>query len=150
MVYGAISGKSPLSLMRAILHGKNPGSVSATQSITGSGGIGASTIPIAGGPPGAGQYNTASLRQLWMQAGGSASSANNAACHGMQESSGNPKVTSSNPDGGINVGLWQLDTNGVGAGHTVAELQNPLLNARITVQATNDGQNWSEWATPGC
>jgi hypothetical protein len=87
---------------------------------------------------------------LWRQAGGSAAAANNAACHAMQESSGDPKVTSGNPDGGTNVGLWQLDTRGVGAGYTVAQLQNPMTNAHITVMATRNGTNWSQWATPGC
>ncbi len=62
----------------------------------------------------------------------------------------NLRVTSSNPDGGTNVGLWQLGTEGVGAGYSVSELQNALTNARITVRATRNGTDWSQWATPGC
>jgi hypothetical protein len=68
----------------------------------------------------------------------------------MQESSGNAAVTSSNPDGGVNVGLWQLDTRGKGAGYSVAQLQDPNTNARVTVFATRNGRDWSAWATPGC
>lgn len=111
------------------------------------GGTGAVTMSAV---PAAGSYGPSSLERLWEQAGGSSSTAYNAACHAMQESSGNPVVTSSNPDGGTNVGLWQLDTNGVGSGHSVSELSDPLTNAKITVAATNDGANWASWATPGC
>ena len=31
----------------------------------------------------------------------------------MAESTNNPDATSSNPDGGTNVGLWQIDTKNV-------------------------------------
>jgi hypothetical protein len=105
---------------------------------------------IVSGAGAAGTYSHAQLMQLWKSVGGSAATAQNAACHAIQESSGRPKVTSSNPDGGINVGLWQLDTKGVGAGHTVAQLQDPVTNARITVMATRNGTNWAQWATSGC
>jgi hypothetical protein len=37
---------------------------------------------------------------------------------------------------------------GVGAGYTVAQLQNANLNAQITIMATNNGVNWSEWSDP--
>lgn len=102
------------------------------------------------GLPSAGTYTHAQLMELWQQAGGSAASANNAACHAIQESGGNPQATSQNPDGGENVGLWQLDTKGVGAGYSVQELMNAQNNARITVFATVNGTNWSQWSTPGC
>lgn len=95
-------------------------------------------------------FDHASLMALWEANGGAASQANNAACHAIQESSGNPKVTSPNPDGGTNVGLWQLDTKGVGAGYTVVQLQDPDTNARLTVMHTANGTNWSQWATSGC
>ena len=87
---------------------------------------------------------------LWVSAGGNPATARNAVCHAMQESGGNSQATSNNPDGGTNVGLWQLDTRGVGAGYTVEQLKNPFLNARITVRATQGGYNWAEWSTPGC
>lgn len=100
--------------------------------------------------PSAGRYDRAQLEALWIQAGGSQATAANAACHALQESGGDPQVTSRNPDGGTNVGLWQLDTKGKGTGYTVAQLQNALNNARITVFATGNGRDWSAWATPGC
>jgi hypothetical protein len=108
------------------------------------------TPAAATSPPAAGDYSTAQLQALWVQAGGSQSGEVNAACHAEQESSGNQDATSSNPDGGENVGLWQLDTRGKGSGYSVAQLQDPLTNARVTVAATGDGTNWSAWATPGC
>jgi Lysozyme like domain len=95
-------------------------------------------------------YDHAQLVALWQQAGGSSGTANNAACHALQESGGRPGVTSANPDGGTNVGLWQLDTKGVGSGYTIAQLQDPLTNARLTVMHTGNGTNWSQWATAGC
>lgn len=134
-----ITGKSPLK------QSQSTGiSGSASTSATGVTGVQSSALPSAG------TYTTAQLQALWEQAGGSASTAANAACHAMQESSGNPQATSSNPDGGTNVGLWQLDTKGVGAGYSVAELENAMNNARITVFATKNGTDWSEWSTPGC
>jgi Lysozyme like domain len=156
-LFAGVKGVSVLKAIQAVIQGKNPATVAPTQQIAASGGpLAASTdaaVTSSGGPApvvSGGTYNTAQLKQLWQAAGGSAASATNAACHAMQESSGRASVTSSNPDGGINVGLWQLDTKGVGAGHTVAQLQDPMTNAQITVKATGDGANWSEWATPGC
>jgi hypothetical protein len=70
-----------------------------------------------------------------------------AAAVGMAESSGRTAVTSANPDGGTNVGVWQLDTKGVGAGHTVAELSDPTVNAAVMAKATSGGQDWSAWQT---
>ena len=97
-------------------------------------------------PPHAGLYDTASLGVLWASQGGSGSTAFAAANVAMAESSGNPDATSSNPDGGTNVGLWQLDTRGVGAGYTVEQLKDPATNARLTVMHTANGTNWSQWA----
>ena len=82
---------------------------------------------------------------LWLANGGSLHSAPAALAHAYAESSLEAGVTSPNPDGGTNVGLWQLDTKGVGAGHTVAELQNPNTNARLTVQGSHDGADWGPW-----
>lgn len=97
----------------------------------------------------AGSFSTSELETLWTKNGGPSDTAAFAAKVAQAESSGNPKVTSANPDGGKNVGLWQLDTpGGVGAGHSVSELQNPDLNAAITIAATNGGLNWTEWGDP--
>lgn len=70
-----------------------------------------------------------------------------AAAIGMAESSGRTKVTSPNPDGGTNVGIWQLDTKGVGSGYTIAQLQDPLTNAKVMAKGSDNGQNWGDWAT---
>lgn len=91
----------------------------------------------------------ASIEALWIATGGPRSTAKFASQVAMAESSGNPNATSSNPDGGTNVGLWQLDTpGGVGAGYSIGQLKNPILNARITIKATNGGTNWSQWSDP--
>lgn len=149
LLYGGLKGYSPLKAIQNIIQGK-PASAGQSANALTQGGTNSSTTTSSGGMPTQGSYDHSSLMQLWISNGGSSSTANNAACHAIQESSGNPKVTSNNPDGGTNVGLWQLDTRGVGSGHSVAELQDPNTNARITIQATGNGQNWAEWATPGC
>jgi lysozyme-like protein len=82
---------------------------------------------------------------LWIKAGGSIGSAPSAVAHAWAESSGRTGVTSANPDGGTNVGLFQLDTKGVGAGHTVTELQDPLVNTQLAVKGSHDGSNWGPW-----
>ena len=148
-VYAGIKGYSIPHAIQSLIQGQKP-TVTANPVSTPAG----ITVQTATGPgvanPHAGTWTHDGLMNLWRMAGGSQGSANNAACHAIQESSGNASVTSPNPDGGINVGLWQLDTKGVGAGYNVSQLQDPLTNARITVRATNDGQDWAEWATPGC
>jgi hypothetical protein len=88
----------------------------------------------------------AQIIALWIQEGGSISTAPMALARALSESSGSTSVTSSNPDGGTNVGLYQLDTKGVGSGYTEAQLQNPYLNTQITIAATKGGQDWAEWA----
>lgn len=82
---------------------------------------------------------------LWIKAGGPLSTAPQAVAHAWAESTGRVKVTSPNPDGGTNVGLFQLDTKGVGAGHSVAELQQPLLNAQLAVRGSHGGRDWGPW-----
>ena len=108
---------------------------------------GASEVP--GHSPGAGAtaevMTKAQIKALWTGNGGSAGTANVAAAVAMAESSGRTQITSPNPDGGTNVGLWQLDTKGVGAGHSVAQLQDPATNARITIMGSANGTNWSKW-----
>jgi Lysozyme like domain len=89
----------------------------------------------------------AQLEGLWINNGGSKAVAPLAAAIAEAESSGNTAATSANPDGGINVGLWQLDTKGKGAGHTVADLKDPATNAAVAVQGSNDGTDWSAWET---
>jgi hypothetical protein len=92
-------------------------------------------------------FTYAQLMGLWIRNGGSRASAPIAAAIAEAESSGRSWVTSSNPDGGTNVGPWQLDTNGVGAGYSVEQLQDPALNARVAVKGSDDGKDWSDWET---
>ena len=94
-----------------------------------------------------GSYDHAALMSLWTANGGSPGTADIAAAVAQAESSGRAEITSANPDGGTNVGLWQLDTNGVGAGYTIAQLQDPTTNARVTVFGSANGTNWSHWET---
>jgi Lysozyme like domain len=156
--YAGITGKSVIKAIVAIIQGKSPKTVAAGNTIQGNttsatnsaaassvGGIDADALPSAG------TYSNAQLQQLWVQAGGSQATAAVAACIAEHESSGNPGSTSSNPDGGTNVGLWQLDTRGVGSGYSEIELSNAMNNARITVLATKNGVDWSDWSTaPDC
>jgi len=154
--YAGIKGKSILSTLQTVISGRPPGSAEPANVI----GIpseppatGTTTIPASSELPGGtvgGVFTHADLVKLWTSNGGDPAAANNAACHAIQESSGEPAVTSPNPDGGTNVGLWQLDTLGKGAGYTIAQLQDPGWNARITIMATSNGRDWSAWATPGC
>jgi hypothetical protein len=83
---------------------------------------------------------------LWITQGGSIGTAPMALARAYSESSLGDTETSSNPDGGTNVGLYQLDTRGVGSGYTEAQLENPVTNTRITVDATQGGKDWSDWA----
>lgn len=158
LMWSAITGRKWSSVLKSTIKGENPTKVTPTNQITsaplevpGSYGLTGTGEQTLVGGPGRGFYTHSQLEQLWVSAGGPPGAANNAACHGDQESGGNPRATSGNPDGGTNVGLWQLDTpGGKGAGYSVSQLMNPLLNARITVRATNGGRDWSAWATPGC
>jgi Lysozyme like domain len=95
---------------------------------------------------GGGGLTNAQIIALWLYEGGSISSAKEALARALSESSGSPTVTSSNPNGGTNVGLYQLDTTGVGSGYSVSQLQDPYTNTKITVKATNNGANWADWA----
>lgn len=151
--YAGIKGVSVLKSLQNTVRGQAPGASQQPVSYSNPAAGGIYPTPTGSAPGGlfSASLSAAQLQQLWQQAGGSAATAVNAACHAMQESSGDPQATSPNPDGGTNVGLWQLDTpGGVGAGYTVDQLKDPLTNARITVMATRNGTDWTEWATPGC
>lgn len=108
-----------------------------------------SSGPPVGHSPGAGPTAEVMTKEqiaaLWKGNGGSASTANVAAAVAMAESSGRTGITSPNPDGGTNVGLWQLDTRGVGAGHSIEQLKDPATNARITIMGSANGTNWRQW-----
>ena len=91
--------------------------------------------------------SVAQMYALARSAGLAVPNAVTAAAIGMAESSGRTAATSSNPDGGTNVGVWQLDTKGVGAGYTVAELSDPSTNAKVMAKGSDNGTDWSDWAT---
>jgi hypothetical protein len=148
-VYAGIRGFSILKAAQNVIRGSPPQSGQSASLLTTTPAQ-SSTGPAPGIGGHSGAWSHGALMQLWIMNGGNPSAANNAACHAIQESSGNPVVTSSNPDGGTNVGLWQLDTKGKGAGYTIGQLQDPNTNARITIRATGNGRDWSAWATPGC
>jgi Lysozyme like domain len=92
-------------------------------------------------------YTYSELEGLWINAGGSAATAPIAAAIAEAESAGQAAVTSVNPDGGTNVGLWQLDTKGVGSGYTATQLSDPTLNAAVAVKGSANGTDWADWAT---
>lgn len=92
-------------------------------------------------------YTYAQLEGLWINAGGNPAMAPLAAAIAEAESGGQAAVTSQNPDGGTNVGPWQIDTRGVGNGFTVAQLSDPATNASLAVQGSSNGTNWADWET---
>jgi hypothetical protein len=103
--------------------------------------------PAAAGVPGPGTLDRAGLESLWSANGGNPTVAGTAAAVALAESSGRTDATSTNPDGGTNVGLWQLDTRGVGSGYSIDQLKDPATNARVTVLGSLNGANWSAWQT---
>jgi hypothetical protein len=148
VLWSGIRGWTISETFKNLLSGKTPSGqsepISSTQTDINSG----TSIPgVTVGIP-AGIAAPSSLQSLWTSNGGASNTAAFAAAVAQAESSGSATVTSSNPDGGTNVGIWQLDTRGVGAGYTVAQLQNANTNARITVMATANGTNWSSWDDP--
>lgn len=135
-IWSGIKNKKWSSVLRDLISGQNPNNAASGSSSSITGGI----------PSGSATYDsTNALQKLWTSNGGPQNTAAFAAAVAEAESSGDATATSSNPDGGTNVGIWQLDTLGVGAGYSVAELENPDTNARITIAATDGGQNWQDW-----
>lgn len=108
---------------------------------------------LAGGAAGPGTgfshgtLTKAEIMSLWTVNGGNPAAANTAAAIAMAESSGRVDATSPNPDGGTNVGLWQLDTRGVGSGYSVAQLSDSATNARVTILGSGNGTRWNAWQT---
>lgn len=148
VLWSGIKGTTLSSTFKGLFSGQAPTGDTETIGTAGAGTTAAGSPPAAGVPSGSAAYTGSSLQTLWTSNGGSQSTAAFAAAVAEAESGGSATVTSANPDGGTNVGIFQLDTKGVGAGYTVAQLQNANLNARITVMATNNGTNWQEWGDP--
>ena len=155
LLWSGISNKKWTDVLKQLIAGKSPKKAASGPTFNPAGifptpsGLN-TTAPI--GTSAAGGYSNTQLRSIWIMAGGNPAKAAVAACIAQHESAGQAKVTSGNPDGGTNVGLWQLDTpGGKGAGYSVAELQNPILNARVAIKGSNNGNDWSAWATaPMC
>jgi len=144
--WGGIKGYSPLKAVENIITGKNPNENQGSTSLV-SGANGSSTTSGSGSGQVLATYSNAQLQSLWIANGGSSAKAATAACIAVHESSGIADETSPNPDGGTNVGLWQLDTKGKGAGHTVEQLKDPNTNAKLAIVGSANGTDWSAWAT---
>lgn len=140
LIWSGVENRTVLDTVRSLIAGKKPSpGASPVQTITG-------VVPQSSGS--GTSLSTAQVKSLWIAQGGPADTADFAAAVAMAESGGSPTVTSGNPDGGTNVGLYQLDTKGVGANYPVADLQDPAMNTSITILATNGGTNWQEWGDP--
>lgn len=150
ILWSGIKGSTLTSTFRGLLSGKPPAASTSEQIAGASTSTDSATLDsaVSSVTGGSASYTGTSLQALWTSNGGAQNTAAIAEAIGQAESGGQASVTSSNPDGGVNVGVWQLDTKGVGSGYTVAQLQNPNTNARITIMATNNGRNWSEWGDP--
>jgi len=151
LAWSGIKGQTLKTTLTDLLKGQNPPAAQEAAPVlgvaSGAGTTAADTTPETTG----GTYDTAALEALWTANGGDPSKASVAACIAMHESTGNPEAESSNPDGGTNVGLWQLDTKGKGAGYTVAQLTDPDTNARVAIMGSANGTDWSAWSTaPMC
>ena len=158
-VWSGFKGAKVTDTLRSLLSGTNPSAADAypittpiAPPVATSPGLGSSPAPLSKTSPGGtgGTLSAGQIGSLWVMAGGNPSKTSGAVCIAMHESTGRTAVTSPNPDGGINVGLWQLDTpGGKGAGFTVAQLQNGLTNARVAVKGSSNGTDWSAWSTAG-
>lgn len=154
-LYAGLTGRSVLASIQAIVQGKAPSTAGKTVPIASAPGPGGSgKAPTSGYsvatniPAGKGSYSRAEVAQLWVNNGGPGNTADFAAAVAMAESSGSATVTSANPDGGTNVGIFQLDTKGVGSGYSVAELSDANLNTQVTIAATKGGTDWTYWGDP--
>lgn len=145
VLWSGVKGWTISATFKSLLGGKAPSGTSEpiTDTTTAPGAVNA-----AGVPAGSASYTGTALQQLWTSNGGSKDTAAMAEAVAMAESSGSATITSPNPDGGTNVGIFQLDTKGVGSGYSVAQLQNANLNTRITIMATRNGRDWTEWGDP--
>jgi hypothetical protein len=145
VAWSGVKGWTISQTFRSLLGGKTPAGTSEPITATISS---AGTPATADVPAGSASYTGSALQALWTSNGGSKDTAAMAEAVAMAESGGSATVTSGNPDGGTNVGIFQLDTKGVGSGYSVAQLQNANLNTRITVMATRNGRDWTDWGDP--
>jgi hypothetical protein len=92
-------------------------------------------------------YTYAQLEQLWINAGGSKSTAPVAAAIAEAESGGNPKATNPADNNGTQTswGLWQV-SNGTHA-QPVPNVLDPNVNAAAAVAKYQAAGGWSPWGT---
>ena len=95
------------------------------------------TNPHASGYNSPGTYSHDGLEHLWTAAGGSPATAARAACIAEHESSGRPGVVSPSNC----YGLWQEMGR--------PDARDPATSARIAVNMSHGGTNWSAWSTAG-
>ena len=96
------------------------------------------SVPAAQSAPRNGStYSYSSLERIWTAAGGSPATAPHAACIAEHESSGRPGVISPSNC----YGLWQE------MGQPAA--LDPATSARIAVNMSHGGGDWSAWSTAG-
>lgn len=153
LTWSGFKNQSLAATAKSLLAGKDPAVVTESAPSIGFGhtsGSGTGGGSTGSAPPTAagGTLTNAQIRSLWVLAGGNPSTAAVAACIAFHESSYKTGVTSSNPDGGTNVGLWQLDTpGGAGAGYSITQLKDPLTNARVAVKFSKNGTDWADWSS---
>jgi LysM repeat protein len=110
------------------------GSSGGSQAISGSSyAAGSAVIPATSV-----QLSYAGLERVWINAGGSRSTAYHAACIAEHESSGRSWAISPTND----YGLWQIHNGG-------PSMLNTLTNAQRAIAMSANGTNWSAWATRG-
>jgi hypothetical protein len=151
-MYAGIRDVSVLSAIDGLVKGTSPAAAASAGAALGGSLTGTGQAPEPGVSSIGGSYSASALGSLWVMAGGDPARKQVAVCIAQHESGGNAGAESDNPDGGTNVGLWQLDTpGGKGAGYTVAQLKVALTNARVAVRASRNGTDWSAWSTaPMC
>lgn len=82
-------------------------------------------------------YSYSSIENLWVAAGGSWATAAHAACIAAHESGGNANAISATND----YGIFQE--------HNRPDCLNVYQSARVAVQMSDVGRNWSPWTTSG-
>ncbi|MFW6031378.1 MAG: peptidoglycan DD-metalloendopeptidase family protein, partial [Myxococcota bacterium] len=60
----------------------------------------------------------------------------------MHESGGSPAAVG---DGGASLGIWQLNSRGLGAGMSAAQRGNPIAATKRAAEAVYGGQGWKPW-----
>jgi hypothetical protein len=88
------------------------------------------------------KYGFRELEELWIAAGGNKNEAPTAAAIALAESGGNPRQESSNANGSIDRGLWQI--NSVHGSLSTTDVRG---NAIAAVKIFRENQGWSPWTT---